>query len=166
MRFDQISPCYQRISAKSCIICQTASSFYTPFYCLTNSWNQFNSCKLNVLHWYTSLWSRNPVMIPWTDQVLNSIICKIRCRPRDIVTGQTALAKSDADILSKDFFTEGKIWQVSYPFSESSWQPKEDIFSTKDVFKYEYFLICYFRKAIRLIGNRVMKLHTRQITKI
>ena len=64
---------------------------------------------------------------------------------QNIVTGQTTITKGDTEILSKDFFTEGKIWNVSYPFSKSSWQPREDIFSTIAVFKDKYLLICYFK---------------------
>ena len=76
----------------------------------------------------------------------------------NIVSGQTTITKVGTEILSKDFLPEGKIWNASYIFSESSWQPREDIFSTKDVFKYKYLLICYFKKATRLICN-----NTRQI---
>ena len=54
---------------------------------------------------------------------------------QNIVSGQTTITTGDNEILSKDFFTEGKIWNVSFTFSTSSWQPRADIFSKKDVFK-------------------------------
>ena len=43
---------------------------------------------------------------------------------------------------------------------KSSWPCREDIFSAKDVFKYNYLLIRLFRKAIGIICKREMKLLT------
>lgn len=65
---------------------------------------------------------------------------------QNIVTGQTTITKGDTEILSKDFFTEGKIWNVSYPFSKSSWQPREGIFSTIADFNKSIYLFVILRK--------------------
>ena len=112
--------------------------------------------SLHVFYCHTSLWSRNQIKF-LAAAFATYFVTQVM---QNIVTGQTTITKGDTELLSKDFFTEGKICHVSCTFSESSWQHREDIFCTKDVFKYKYLLICLFRKAIRIICKRVMKLHT------